>query len=70
MKTVLICLFDCKDIVHVECLQRGQTRGFGSVLNCGKRLEIYRKCCYINTWIQSKSFIYRLMHNRVTLKEH
>jgi hypothetical protein len=39
--------FDHKD-VHDECLEHGQTRGSGSVLNCGKHLESYRNCYYIN----------------------
>jgi hypothetical protein len=51
LKTILICLFDHKDLVHVECLEQGQTRGSGSVLNwktLGKLQEmlLYK---YLNT---------------------
>jgi len=45
VKIVLVLWFfvlNHKDIVYVECLVQVQTRGSGSVLNCGKHLESYR----------------------------
>ena len=40
LKTILVCLFDHKD---VECSEQGQTKGSGCVLKSGQHLESYRK---------------------------
>ena len=42
VKIILICLRDHKDIVHVECLKWGQTRGSRSVSTVENTLKVTR----------------------------
>jgi hypothetical protein len=42
VKTILICVCDHKDIVHVDCLKQGQIRGSRSVLTVENTWKVTR----------------------------